>query len=313
MCTNLHGKLAGRATLSGGAWLVGLAALLACCSAPVQAQPPVGATNVAAAEKIGVTLFQVNGFNGQVPMKKVYKVDPSGDSGHYELDFASGGMNTKMAWKAKFVLPAGMIFKSFELLTANGPIQIAPASADTWDGQKIIDEVTLSPWNMNRVRQQCIQQLTNPDGTFKDSATFDLQADLVEVVRGKGICTPPNAPPGSASSYSGQSTPKTRVKAYIVGGAQNSTVGPEAKKLSAGQTAAKATGTPASQPTQPAGPRGSSSGASIQKPALGTLVLPTGGTAAKDHFERTKPHVNAASELPKLGEVGRVKPQQTAR
>jgi hypothetical protein len=314
MCMNLQGQLARRAAVSTGAWLAGLVALLACWSAPLKAQPPVGPTDIAAAEKVGVTLFQVNGFNGKIPLKKVYHVDPAGDSGHYELDFASAGMNTKMEWKAKFVIPPGMIFKSFEVFTANGPIQITPASADTWDGQKIIDEVTLSPWSLNHVLQQCKQQLTNPDGTFKDSATFDLQASEVEVVRGKGICTFPNAPPGSASSSSGKATPKTRVTAYIVGGAQHATGSPEAKKLTAERSTASPTRLPASRPTQPAGPRGSGGGASVKKPALGTLVLPTGGgTAAKDRFERTKPHVNAASEPLQLRDIVPVKPLRAVR
>ena len=288
-------------------WLAGLAAVLAIGPVPAVAQPPVGATDIAAAEKAGVSVFQVDGFNGQIPMKKVYKVDPSGDSGHYELAFASEGMNTKMKWKAKFVLPAGQVFKSLEVSTFNGPTGVTPASADTWDGKKIIDEITLSPWNMNHVLQQCIQQLTNPDGTFKDSATFDLQADLTEVVRVKGICNVPSAPPGSASSYSGQATPKTRVKAYLVGeqhvgGGPHATASPEAKKLTAGPSAGQATLPVAGL------------GGAIKKVGPGTLVLPTGdGTAAKDRFERTKPHVNVASEGAKLRQLVPIKPQRTGR
>lgn len=309
MWMNLYAQLT-RRTVIGGVCLTGLAALLAAGSAPVHAQPPVGPGNIATAEKVGVTLFQVNGFNGQIPMKKVYKVDPSGDTGHYELDFASGGMNTKMAFKAKFVLPAGMVFKSLEVFTANGPTQVTTAAADTWDGHQIIDEITLSPWDMNRVRQQCIQQLTNPDGTFKDSATFDLQANLTEVVRGKGICSFPNAPPGSASSYSGTATPKTRVKAYIVGGSQHVGGGesPGIGRAGAKPNRIPTTSVPSGRPTQPAG-----RGTGIKKPAIGELVLPSGGTAAKDRFERTKPHVNAASEPLKLRVVAPVKPPRTGR
>jgi hypothetical protein len=293
-CHTLAARSARRAASSPVVWSMGLVALLAASAPWAQGQPPVGPTNVATEEKVGVTVYQVNGFNGEIPLKKVYKVDPSGDTGHYELEFASGNMNTKMQWKAKFIMPPGMIFKSFELFTANGPIQVTPASADTWDGQKLIDEVTLSPWSMSHVLQQCKQQLTNPDGTFKDSATFDLQANEVDQVRGKGICTFPNAPPGSASSYSGKATPKTRVKAYIVGGGQKATVGGDATRLSSGRPAARPPSRiPTGRPSRPMPPR-DTGGASVKKPATGVLVLPSGGTAAKEKFVRTKPHVNVA-------------------
>ena len=151
-----------RCVVIPGAMLCGLLALLALSvAAPVQAQPPVGPSQLAAKEKIGVTLYQVNGFRGKIPLKKVYKVDPSGDTGHYELEFASSSMNTKMDWEAKLVVPSGMIFKSLEVSTFNGNVNVTPASADSWDGQTIIDKVTVSPWNMNHVLDQCIAQLTS--------------------------------------------------------------------------------------------------------------------------------------------------------
>src|SRR5262245_27507697 len=285
-CIRVHGVL-----------LTGVMALLAFgLTLPALAQPPVGPTDVAAADKIGVTLYQGNGFSGKVPLKRIYKADPSGDTGHYELEFASDNMNTKMDWKAKFKMPAGMILKSFELSTANGPIQVTTAGADSWDGQTLIDTVTLSPWNLNRVLQQCIDHLKQPDGSFKDSATFDLQADLTELVRGKGICTAPNAPPGSASSYSGQATPKTRVTAYIVNPAQKVTSDGRPDRLSQPR--------PGRLP-----PSDSGIGGAGHQPASGTLVLPTGPrlpqpasagrliaepkrTEARETFKRTKPHVN---------------------
>src|SRR4029450_7252034 len=75
----------------------GLFALLAMLlAAPAQAQPPVGATDVAAKEQTGGTIYQTRGLHGKIPLKKVQVVDPSGDTSHYELQFASGSMNTKM-------------------------------------------------------------------------------------------------------------------------------------------------------------------------------------------------------------------------
>ena len=291
-----------------GVVLTGVMALLALgLTLPAQAQPPVGPTDVAAADKIGVTLYQANGFSGKIPLRLVFEGNPQTDMGHYELKFASDNMNTKMDWKAKFKMPAGMIFKSFELGTANGPIQVTPAGADSWDGQTLIDTVSLSPWNLNRVLQQCIDHLKQPDGSFKDSATFDLQADLTELVRGKGICAAPNAPPGNASSYSGQATPKTRVTAYIVNPLKKATVDGRPDRLSLPR--------PARLP-----PSDSSIGGAGRQPASGSLVLPTGPrlpqpasagrliaepkrTEAKETFKRTKPHVNVGT-VP-----GRLSPQ----
>jgi hypothetical protein len=297
-----------RSGLIPGAMLTGLLALLALSvAAPVRAQPPVGPSQLAAKEKIGVTLYQVNGFKGKIPLKKVYKVDPSGDTGHYELEFASSGMNTKMDWEAKLVVPSGMVFKSLEVSTFNGNVNVNPASADSWDGQTIIDKVTVSPWNMNHVLQQCIDHLKQPDGTFKDTATFDLQADLTELVRGKGIWNAPSAPPGSFSSDSEQVKPKTRVTAYIVEESRKSEGGKEVKRLTSGRPAARM---PSSQNTRPAGPAPKRDTGSRVSPAKATFeaqVLParprmprpassgqligdSAGAAAKEKFDRKKPH-----------------------
>ncbi|MCI0359530.1 MAG: hypothetical protein L0211_13720 [Planctomycetaceae bacterium] len=314
MCLEIHNifvrAAALRAIFASSVLCTGIVALLAMLlAAPAQAQPPVGPTDVAAAEKIGVTLYQASGLHGKIPMKKVYKVDPSGDTGSYVLEFASANMNTKMDFQAKFVVPAGMVFKSFEVFMFNGNVNVTPGSADSWDGQTIIDKVTVSPWNMNHVLEQCIAQLTNPDGTFKDSATFDLQADVTELVRGKGIAAFPNAPPGSASSYSAQVKPRTRVVAYIVEESRKSEDSREIKRLSSDRPAARLPGSPSARPGRPAPSRDTGSGASGAKPKFDAQVLParprmpqppssgvlSGGssrTAAKEQFDRKKPHVN---------------------
>jgi hypothetical protein len=216
-----------------------LATLCALLVAPVrsQAQPPAGPSQVATEEKTGVTLYQASGLSGKIPLKKVQVVHPSGDSSHYELQFASGNMNTKMEFQAKFVVPDGMIFKAFEIGTFNGPTSVTPAGADSWDGQTIIDKVTVSPWNMNHVLEQCVAHLKQPDGSFKSSATFDLEASSTEYVRGKGIATFPNAPPGSASVYSAQVKPRTRVTAYIVEESRRSEATREMRRLSGARPA----------------------------------------------------------------------------
>ncbi|MCU0880529.1 MAG: hypothetical protein MUF06_22385 [Pirellulaceae bacterium] len=315
------------AACSQGLVAAGLAALLAMIPlTAAQAQIPAGPGNIATAETTGVTLYQVNGLNGKIPLKKVWKVHPSGDSGQYVLEFASPNMNTKMNFKAKFAMPDGMVFTSFEVSSHNGPQQVTTAGADSWDGQTLIDEVTVSPWNMNRVLQQCIDHLSNPDGTFKNSATFDLVASETEYVRGKGICKHPNAPPGAASSFSGKVKPKTRVEAYIVSEDRRGADTRDSARLSSSGSASRPT---ADQPTRrplPGRP-------SVGKPATdipatrvpttrvphtqipprrvpqtssaipaagGRLVAGTPQSSfAKEKFQRTKPHVNASSSLPK--------------
>jgi hypothetical protein len=267
------------------AWMASMA-----LTAKVMAQPPVASTEVTTGERPGVTLYQASGLKGSIPLKKVYKVDPSGDTGHYVLEFASSNMNTEMEIMAKFVVPSGMTFVSFELSTANGPQQVTTAGADSWDGKTLVDKVTVSPWNMNRVLQQCTAQLDNGDGTFKNSATFDLQADSTEIIRGKGIAKFPNAPPGSASSSEGTVRPRTRVTAYIVFEDRQRSDGRVAKPLSANKTdplrvAPMRIVTPriVAQPTTDRLPR---------TPAA-RLTSPVQPLPAKDRFERTKPHVNA--------------------
>jgi hypothetical protein len=285
-------------------WRVVLAGLAVLLAAPALAAPPVASTDLAVEEKAGVTLYQASGLKGSIPLKKVYKVDPSGDTGHYELEFASAGMNTQMQIMAKFVVPAGMTFKSFEVRTTNGPTQVTPAGADKWDGQTIIDKVTVSPWNLNRVLQQCVQQLQQPDGSFKDSATFDLVADSTEVVRGKGIATPPNAPPGSATSATGTVKPKTRVTAYIVAEDRKGADGREAGRLRTESPARKPPTAPATRkPVRPAATADTLKPGTSRKPqaaSSGRLTArPSRPVPAKERFERTKPHVNvsgAASE-----------------
>ncbi len=282
-----------------------LATLLALFVSParVQAQPPVGPTQVATEEKVGVTLYQASGLSGKIPLKKVQVVHPTGDTSHYELQFASGNMNTKMEFQAKFVVPAGMIFKSFEIGTFNGPTSVTPASADSWDGQTIIDKVTVSPWNMNHVLEQCVAHLKQADGTFKSSATFDLEASVTELVRGKGIATFPNAPPGSASVYSAQVKPRTRVTAYIVEESRKAETGRQMRRLS-GARPAQREPIKTIRPARTAPQSGSGSAAPATQATFQAEVLsppvrkpqiaapqrnqPYGG--AKETFQRTKPH-----------------------
>lgn len=290
-----------RTVFTSRAWLAGLAALLAVAlPAPVQAAPPVASTDVAVEEKDGVTLYQASGLKGSIPLKKVYKVDPSGDSGHYELEFASASMNTEMQIQAKFVVPSGMTFKSFEVRTTNGPTQVTPAGADSWDGQTIIDKVTVSPWNMNRVLQQCALQLQKADGTFKDSATFDLVADSTELVRGNGIASFPNAPPGGASSYTGMVKPRTRVTAFIVAEGRKGEDSREVKRVLSESPARKPTANAATgklaRPVLTAGTLKRPGTSPKPQPApTGRLTArPSGPVPAKDRFERTKPHVNVS-------------------
>lgn len=184
-----------------------------------------------------MTLYQASGLSGKIPLKKVQVADPSGDTSHYELQFASGNINTKMEFQAKFVVPEGMVFKGFEIGTFNGPTSVTPAGADSWDGQTIIDKVTVSPWNMNHVLEQCVAHLQQADGSFKSSATFDLEASITEYVRGKGIATFPNAPPGSASVSNAKVKPRTRVTAYIVEESRRSEAGREMRRLSGARPA----------------------------------------------------------------------------
>jgi|GEM_PF-5683601 len=299
-------NLCARNILRRGASVSGvlLATLFALSATPVrvQAQPPVGPTQVAAEEKIGVTLYQASGLSGKIPLKKVQVVDPSGDTSHYELQFASGGMNTKMDFEAKFVIPAGMVFTSFEVSTTNGNVNVTPAGANSWDGQTMIDKVTVSPWNMNRVLQQCVDHLKKADGSFKDSATFDLQADLTEIVRGNASCKFPNAPPGAFSSYSGQVKPRTRVTAYIVEESRIGRGGREPKRLSLDQSGSR----------QPSGQSGSNHIICDDHKVIGTRPTSQGqGTtgsssaAAKDKLDRKKPQVRVSSDLPlKRGTTG---------
>jgi len=297
--------IARRSASASGVLLATLLALLA--SAPrAGAQPPVGPTQVAAEEKIGVTLYQASGLTGKIPLKKVQVVHPSGDTSHYELQFASDNMNTKMEFQAKFVVPAGMVFKSLELGTFNGPKSVTPASADSWDGQTIIDKVTVSPWNMNHVLEQCIAHLDQGNGTFKNSATFDLEASLTEMVRGKGIATFPNAPPGSASVYSTQVKPRTRVTAYIVEESRRSEATREMRRL-VGARPAEREPIRTVRPSRPTPQGGSDSAAPATQPVFpGQVLLPparkpqsaaprrlTAGPSsaeAKETFQRKKPH-----------------------
>jgi hypothetical protein len=285
--------------------LVAVLSALAVIAAPTaHAGPPVASTKVATGEKTGVTLYQASGLKGSIPLKKVFKVDPSGDTGHYELEFASNKMNTEMEIMAKYVVPTGMTFQSFEVRTTNGPTQVTPAGADSWDGQTIIDKVTVSPWNMNRVLQQCVDQLKNGDGTFKDSATFDLEADSTEVIRGKGIAKFANAPPGNASSLEGTVKPRTRVTAYIVGEDRKGAASKDAKRVASPPVESHrvVTPRPVVRPAQPNSDRGTTRPAGVNKTPVATQPLPripstrlgssVDPTPAKDRFERNRPHVN---------------------
>jgi hypothetical protein len=300
-----------RAVCSLGIWLAALSLTTA------HAAPPVASGDLAAAGKDGVTVYQASGLKGSIPLKKVWKPDASGDTGTHVLEFASPNMNTQMQVQAKFAVPSGMVFKSFEVRTTNGNTQVTPAGADEWDGQTIIDKVTVSPWNMNRVLQQCIAQLDLGGGNFKDSATFDLVADSTEIVRGDGIAEHPNAPPGSAASFSGSFRPRTRVTAYIVASERKGT---GIKRVPSDRaTFQPATGAAGSKPVRPSLTRESANsagglkmpGAAPRKPQTapaGDLKATIGPVPARDRFYRTKPHVNVGTGGSASRKVGAGKP-----
>ena len=77
---------------------------------------------------------------------------------------------------------------------------VSPATADAWDGKTMIDKVSIAPWSMVNVLNQCEQQLGNPDGSYKSSATFDLQPGSSERVLAQGFSRHPNAGPAGTQN-----------------------------------------------------------------------------------------------------------------
>lgn len=192
--------------------VAGLLLLATLFTAPARAAGP---DQLAAPEKIGVTLYQINGFKGQIPLKIVSKLVNGNEV--KSLEFAHpNGMNENMQFMAKAVAPSGMIYKSFQISTVNGVASVTPASADQYDGKTIIDKVTLKPWQLSNVLQQCRTHMANGSG-WKSEATFDLQVNS-NVVHGKAVfalAANPNDPT-KWTSRSATVSPKTRVRAYLV-------------------------------------------------------------------------------------------------
>ncbi len=302
---------------------VGVAAPLVLLATVAHGQVPLGAHELAAPEKVGVTLYQINGFTGTVPMKEVYVVEP-GPWTHTQLEFASSTMNEQMQFMAKAVAPPGMIFKSFGISTSNGHHQITPASADYFDGKKIIAKVTISPWPLNNLLKQCREQLTNPDGTFKNSVTFDLEVGA-NVVHGKAVFAY-EADPGDPAKWQSRSAtvhPKTRVTAYVVPAAAATAGSRSPRSPGTTQTGGRAlppavptVGRPAVRiPPRGAIPEGPSGSANYQggrvpgrhqpgaRHAIDSRLRPAAhgpAAGAKPQFERTKPHVNSDQETSDL-------------
>jgi hypothetical protein len=103
--------------------------------------------------------------------------------------------------------------------------------------------------------------------------------------------------------------------AYLVNAGEKATVDRKPQRLSSPQSnAGQPTRIPTGRPGRPVPPRDSSVGGSRQ-PGLGTLVLPAGrltagaqgSSAAKEKFERTKPHVNVVLDATKKAQLVRPK------
>ncbi len=169
-----------------------------------------------APEKTGVTLYQIDGFRGTVPMKVVSGVGSHGNE-VTQLVFASSNMNQTMQWMAKAVAPSGTVFKSFEVSTSNGIVGVTPNSADSYDGKTIVAKVSLKPWRLSSLLRQCREQMTNPDGSFKDSVTFDLQGGA-DIVHGKAVFAYEADPndPTKWLSRTARAYAKTRVTVHLV-------------------------------------------------------------------------------------------------
>ena len=142
------------------------------------------------------------------------------------------------------------------------------------------------------------------DGSFKSSATFDLEASITEYVRGKGIATFPNAPPGSAMSDSAQVKPRTRVTAYIVEESRRSEAGREMRRLSGARPADRLHFKFPVKTQREAGSAAPATQATFQAEVLSPpfrqpqsaapqrLKTNPSSSAAKETFQRKKPHVN---------------------
>jgi hypothetical protein len=177
-------------------------------------------TDLTIPEKSGVTLYQINGFHGRVPMKAVTGVGPHGAEG-LRLEFASSNMNQTTQWMAKAVAPSGTVLKSFQVASGNGIVSITPNSADSYDGRTIVDKVAIKPWNLISLLRQCREQMTNSDGSFKNSVTFDLQGTENQV-RGNAVFAYEANPndPTKWVTRSAKVNAKTRVTAYLVDSAK---------------------------------------------------------------------------------------------
>lgn len=190
--------------------------LIACLCGPALAQLGGGPSGLKGNTKaVGVTMYQASGLTGVIYLKAVPQINPQGEYTGDKLELYNS-VNTKMKWMVRFDLPQGRDFVGLSVSANTTGASVSPATADSWNGQTMIDKVSIAPWSINRVLQQCEQHLRNPDGTYKTSAVFNLQPNLTERVKVDGHCRLPGAPPSNTESYSAQAYPRTRVTAYVL-------------------------------------------------------------------------------------------------
>lgn len=184
-------------------------------SASALAQPTGGPSGLKSPAKKGVTLYQANGLTGTIYLKAVPQINPQGEYTGDKLDFLYT-MNTNMKWLVRYDLPNGHAFKGLSVSAHSQGANVSPATADSWDGATMIDTVTIKPWSLSRILQQCEQHLKKADGSYKASAVFNLQPGASERVRAQGVSIPPGAPPSNTQSASAVVFPTTRVNVYVL-------------------------------------------------------------------------------------------------
>lgn len=223
-------------------------------------------------EKVGVTLSQASGLKGTIYLKVVPQINPQGEHTGDKLEFYTT-MNTQMKWLVRFNLPPGRDFKGLDIGAHTQGASVSPATADSWDGKTMIDKVTVKPWSMVRVLAQCEQQLRKPDGTYRQTAVFNLKPNSTERVRAKGSCLLPGAPSSNTESFTAFAYPKTRVTAYVldVRSGRPGPVGIPQKFGNSGRPTGRRIPASTRQPTIPAQPPSTRPG---RRPGRFPLLLP---------------------------------------
>lgn len=196
--------------------LCGLALIFGLSMAvPANAQRFGGPTGLTTPVKKGVTLYQANGLTGLIYLKKVPQINPQGEYTGDKLEYMST-MNTQMKWLVRFDLPPGNEFRGLSVAAHSQGATVTAATADSWNGTTMIDTVSVVPWSLNGILQQCEQQLKKPDGTYKQSAVFNLQPGISERVRAAGYHAAPGAPSSNTQSATATTNPTTRVTVYVL-------------------------------------------------------------------------------------------------